>query len=166
MSSTESAEIPSKPTEVTDGTFDLYLAERYLPQVEWYVKKANANHRRYLLMQSAIIVGSTLVPVLTANFTEKWVWLPVSVSTAVAILIGLLSLLQYQEKWMRHRAYGERLKREHFYFTHQIDAYEDLPADQRRRRFVRRVEELIDEEQVAWIEANRKKLQAEAPPSP
>ena len=139
-----------------EDAFRRYFETRYMPQIVWYDGKANLNHRNFLLMQGAIIVGAAVTPVLTSSLGQELRWIATSVSTIVAVLIGLLNLLRYQEKWLRHRTFGELLKREQHYFIHGIGEYADRSAQERRRLFVQRVEETVAAEQSQWVEATKK----------
>lgn len=140
-----------------------YITTRYEPQILWYNKKANYNHRMYQLYQSTIIIGATVMPVLSANLVGQYRWISVVVSSLLAILIGLLNLFKYQEKWIRHRAFCEKLKRERFYLESGAQEYITLPEAEKLKRFVERVEQLIESEQSDWVKEHGKKEEVYRP---
>lgn len=131
--------------------FNDYLKERYEPQIKWYDAKSVYNHRMFKLYQGLIIIGASSVPVLSATLDGSLRWITVIVSSLVAILIGLLNLLKYQEKWIRHRASCEKLKREKYYHLLGVLDYSNLPPEARQQKFVERVEQVIADEQIEWV---------------
>lgn len=144
----------SSPSERDSNVDELtdYINNRYAPQVRWYDDRANRNHRRFNLYQVLILVASTAVTIETAILPERHWWIAVGTAATVTLLVGLLSHFKYHEKWLRHRSFGERLKREQFYMRFGIGDYVDISPDKRAQLFVQRVEELIASEQRNWSE--------------
>jgi aminoglycoside phosphotransferase len=60
-------------------------------------------------------------------------------------------MFKYQEKWIRHRSACERLKRERYRFELGVVDYCDLDEQQRQRKFVETIEQIIENEQGDWV---------------
>jgi dipeptide/tripeptide permease len=138
--------------------FQKYLTERYRFQVDWYDRKAIANHTRFNVLQGAIIIGSISAPILTTYFKDQWRWIPVCVSAAVSVLISCLAFLKYQEKWIRHRSTCEKLKREYYYYIASLYHYIGLDDAQRQAKFVQVVESIVANEQIEWLGEHAKEV--------
>ncbi len=95
-------------------TFDDYVANRYMKQMEYYSKTSAKNQNKYKSFQWTLIILSALTPVLAALSGVIWSHdadtntmgmkliqiLMVIISSVVAILTTGLKTFQYQELWL------------------------------------------------------------------
>ena len=70
---------------------------------------------------------------------------------------GLQGLLKFGDLWTMYRATAEALKREKSYYNAALRDYKNLDDDDRRSVFVDRIEEILAQENAAWIEAQNLK---------
>jgi uncharacterized protein DUF4231 len=130
--------------------FERYVQERYRAQLAWYDKKSLHNHRMFNLFQGLVVACAAVLPVLSADLIGEYRWITVGISTVLAVMIGLLNLFKYQEKWIRQRSSCERLKREWYYYAAGVHDYATLSSPERQHLFVERTERLIEGEQIEW----------------
>ena len=152
---TENA-LVSVPDKGDQEEFQKYYVDRYEKQISWYTKKANHNHKMYDRYQVVTIICALSAPIVTALFSTEWKAIPVILSASTAILVALHNHFKYHEKWMRHRFYAEKLRREQYYFEHSIFEYALDDNALKRKMFVERVEGIIEEEQSEWQEKHSK----------
>ncbi len=138
--------------------FEKYLKERYYPQIEWYDKKANLNHKWYNILQWGLIILSALTPVLIAvNFgfpESKFLrWTPIISSVIVAILAASLKTFKFQENWINYRTTCETLKKEIYFYRAGI--YDYAVSENKEATFVERVENLISRENTLWLSLHK-----------
>jgi heme/copper-type cytochrome/quinol oxidase subunit 2 len=150
------------------ATFDDYVANRYLKQMEYYSKTSAKNQKKYKLFQWTLIILSALTPVLAALSGFTWSHdkethnigsnviqiLLVIVSSIVAILTTGLKTFQYQELWAIYRTTYEQLKPEIYYYEFRIGPYGAAGVD-RESLFVSRVESILNKEHVQWPPAKK-----------
>lgn len=134
--------------------FEKYVRERYYPQIEWYDKKANLNHRCYTILQWGLIILSALTPVLiTVNFCFQQSrflrWWPIVSSVLVAVLATSLKTFKFQENWINYRTTCETLKKEIYFYRAGI--YDYAVSENKEATFVERVENLISRENTLWL---------------
>jgi hypothetical protein len=141
-------------------TFDEYLTNRYLNQMDYYSKTSAKNQKRYKLFQWILIVLSALTPVLAAlngiklgsSNTSSVINLNILViiiSSTVAILTTGLKTFNYQELWINYRSTYEKLKPEIYYYNFNIGPYGANSVD-KESLFVTRVEAILDAEHAQW----------------
>ena len=128
---------------------DEYLERRLQRQIDWYEARGALCQRRFKLLRSVEILAASAIPFLSgySSVIPYGNLLIGSLSLAVAVAAGLLSLHQYQELWVQYRSMGEALKREKFLFLTGAGPYrgEDaFPA------LVQQVEDRLAHEQMAW----------------
>ena len=152
------------------ATFDDYVTNRYMKQMEYYRDTAAKNQKKYKLFQWTLIVLSAVTPVLAALSSVSWFQdkdanaigvqlihiLLVIVSSIVAILTTGLKTFQYQELWTIYRSTYEQLKPEKYYYDFGIGQY--ATAENKESLFVTRVEAMLDREHANWPPA--KKIQS------
>ena len=137
--------------------FQKFVKERYEDQVNWYDEKSIWYQKMYSRFQWSVIILSAITPVLVAIASGKTRWLPIVISTLVAIGTTSLKTFKYQENWINYRTTCETLKKEiHFYNT-GIGDYKD--AENRKSTFVERVEALISRENTMWLTTHRPKTE-------
>lgn len=149
-------------------TFDDYVANRYVKQMEYYSKTSAKNQKKYKLFQWTLIILSALTPVLAALSGVKWSQdeqthnissqliqiLLVLVSSVVAILTTGLKTFQYQELWAIYRTTYEQLKPEIYYYEFSIGPYAAAGID-KESLFVSRIESILNKEHVQWPPAKK-----------
>ena len=150
------------------ATFDDYVANRYVKQMEYYSKTSAKNQRKYKVFQWTLIVLSAVTPVLAALSGVAWSQnketnaigsqliqiLLVIVSSIVAILTTGLKTFQYQELWAIYRTTYEQLKPEIYYYDFNIGPYAAVGVD-KESLFVSRVEAILNKEHVQWPPAKK-----------
>jgi len=145
------------------ATFDKYLEDRYVKQMDYYSKASAKNQKRYSRFQWILIILSALTPVLAALIGKSTLinlnLLVVIVSSIVAILTTGLKTFGYQELWIAYRSTYEKLKPEIHYYNFNVGEYGRSGID-KESLFVSRVEAILDKEHIQWPPA--KKLQEES----
>lgn len=126
-----------------------YLEQRLDDQIAWYDRKSGATQRWFKRLRAAEIVCAAAIPVLaTVAEDSPWVGRTMALLGAlVVVLAGILSLQQYQERWVEYRATAEALKHEKYLYLTYTDPYHAAEAFP---LLVRRVEALISKEHGNW----------------
>jgi hypothetical protein len=131
-----------------------YLEQRLDDQIQWYDGKSGSAQRWFKRLRAAEIVFAAAIPVL-ASFAEGNAFIgPLMgiLGALVVVLAGLLSLQQYQERWVEYRATAESLKHEKYLYLTGTDPYAGPDAFP---LLVQRVEALISKEHSAWTGYSR-----------
>lgn len=126
-----------------------YLEQRLDDQIRWYDAKSGSAQRWFKGLRAAEIVFAAAIPVL-ASFAEGSALIgPLMgiLGALVVVLAGILSLQQYQERWVEYRATAESLKHEKYLYLTGTDPYAGPDAFP---LLVQRVEALISKEHSAW----------------
>ena len=131
-----------------------YLKSRLDDQIAWYSNKSQAAQKAYKRLRTFEIVGAALVPFLAAYADES-----VAVQVALGLLgvllavgAGLLSLSNYQERWLEYRTTCETLRHEKYLAVTRTDPYDGAEPF---KLLVQRVESLISKENSAWAQTTR-----------
>lgn len=131
-----------------------YLEQRLDDQIRWYDGKSGSAQRWFKRLRAAEIVFAAAIPVL-ASFAEGNALIgPLMgiLGALVVVLAGLLSLQQYQERWVEYRATAESLKHEKYLYLTGTDPYAGPDAFP---LLVQRVEALISKEHSNWTGYSR-----------
>ena len=126
-----------------------YLEQRLDDQIQWYDGKSGSAQRWFKRLRAAEIIFAAAIPVL-ASFAEGNALIgPLMgiLGALVVVLAGLLSLQQYQERWVEYRATAESLKHEKYLYLTGTDPYAGPDCFS---LLVQRVEALISKEHSAW----------------
>jgi len=138
--------------------FSNYLENRYNPQIKWYSEKSQWNQKVYKRLQWAIIIFSSLAPIMfLVEEVNKYV--PVVISVLVAILTAGLKTFDFQGLWVEYRTTAETLKKEKNFFDFNL--YEYGETEDKEGLFVERVEALVSKENTRWIEISKIKFKNE-----
>ena len=129
--------------------FAAYVDGRYKHQVEWYDNRAQANKKRYSLVQWAVIILAASLPVLI-SVAPTGVTIPMSVLLAIGT--AALKTFKFQENWLSYRTVAESLKKERHYYAAGVGDYG--VAEDKEGLFVERVENLISRENTQWLMAH------------
>lgn len=129
--------------------FQKYLKERYEDQINWYDKKSMWHQKMYKRFQGAVIVLSTITPVLIAIWKEETRWPAVIIAALVAIGTTSLKTFKYQENWINYRTTCETLRKEIHFYKAAVGDYKD--REDPESLFVERAEALISRENTMWL---------------
>lgn len=142
-----------------------YLEQRLDDQIRWYDAKSGSAQRWFKGLRAAEIVFAAAIPVL-ASFVEGNALIgPLMgvLGALVVVLAGILSLQQYQERWVEYRATAESLKHEKYLYLTSTDPYAGPDAFP---LLVQRVEALISKEHSGWSGYTREKGRGKSAGSP
>lgn len=131
-----------------------YVQERLQDQIDWYDRKSQRAHRWFKLLRGFELIAATAIPFLS-GYSGTSVYLTLAVGLLgllIAVVAGLLSLNQFQERWIEYRTICEALKREKYLFLARGAPYE---GDNPFPSLVERVESLIAKETSAWGQSIR-----------
>lgn len=137
---------------MTDLEFDDYLNQRYKPSIDWYDKKSIYSKRWYYSLQSLVIFFTCITPILAVIGLR---WPTTIIASIVALLTGLLKLLKFDENWIIYRTICESLKKEIHLYKADLSEYAQI-AD-KKKYFVKRVENSISGENTMWLKATFRK---------
>lgn len=127
-----------------------YLEQRLDDQIRWYDAKSGSAQRWFKGLRAAEIVFAAAIPVLASFVGDENPWIgPLMgiLGALVVVLAGILSLQQYQERWVEYRATAESLKHEKYLYLTSTDPYAGPDAFP---LLVQRVEALISKEHSSW----------------
>lgn len=130
-------------------TFDKYLKDRYLNQINWYSDKASQNKIFYNVFQWVVIILASSLPVLISILPDSFKWITIVISVLLAIGTAALKTFKWQEIWINYRFISETLKKEKHFYDAEIDEYAN--ADDKDGLFIERVENLISRENSLWV---------------
>lgn len=140
---------------MTEEQFQDFLNNRYEGQLRWLSKKSATNKKLHQSTSAFAITLTVAAPTLAALGVTRWV--VIVVTTALGVMRGLQGLLKFGDLWTMYRATAEALKREKSYYNAALRDYKNLDDDDRRSVFVDRIEEILAQENAAWIEAQNLK---------
>ena len=129
----------------------IYIEQRVEDQIKWYNKKSSFNKYSFNILRSAEIILSILIPFFAGFITKDMYnkYIIGIIGVIVAIIAGLLSFFQFQEKWIQYRATAEKLKREKYLYLAKVDVYNN---DNCYNIFVKEIENIISNENSIWFE--------------
>ena len=130
-------------------TFDKYLKDRYLNQINWYSDKASQNKIFYNVFQWVVIILASSLPILISILPDSFKWITIVISVLLAIGTAALKTFKWQEIWINYRTISEILKKEKHFYDAEIDEYAN--ADDKDGLFIERVENLISRENNLWV---------------
>lgn len=128
-----------------------YIKHRLDDQIRWYSNKSQRAKFYFKLFKIIEICAAASIPII-AGFGSDLI--PVNFIVAllgglIAILSAVVSLNQYQERWIEYRNTSEALKHEKFLFLTRAEPYDDQTAF---KTFTLRVESLISRENANWTQ--------------
>ena len=128
-----------------------YLSERLEQQIKWFSDKSKASQFRYKFIRIAEIIIAAFIPLLTTYIEVGWyikVLLNIS-GILLAILGGVLTINNYQEKWINYRIIAENLKREKYLFLAKSGVYKQNDGFS---VLVERTEAIMAKENTNWVQ--------------
>jgi hypothetical protein len=137
-----------------------YLPERLDPQIKWYEKKASANKSRFHASQLVIIIASAIIPIVNViDFAPVEIRIVSSILGGIIIgFTGFIQLKKYQENWILFRTTEEILKKEKYFFVHNVGEYANVNSpEDKNKLLVERVESIISSETSRFFTMHRQK---------
>lgn len=132
-----------------------YLKQRLDPEIHWYDTKSRRNKSGYYFLRIVEIACGVLIPFLTGYIASGASSMKIVVGilgAVIALIAGLLGLLQLQENWVSYRTTCETLRHEKYLYLTKSKPYDTSEADQ---LFVERCELLISKENTDWSQMLR-----------
>ncbi|MGZ8219003.1 DUF4231 domain-containing protein [Methylomagnum sp.] len=129
-----------------------YLEQRLQDQIDWFDRKSQAYQTRYKHLRMLEILAASSIPFLS-GYTETLAYITPTVGMLgllITIIAGLLSLNQYQERWLEYRSTAEALKQEKFLYLTRTEPYD---GERPFNRLVQRVEGRLAKENSVWAQA-------------
>ncbi|MGZ8218813.1 DUF4231 domain-containing protein [Methylomagnum sp.] len=130
-------------------TVQAYLEQRLQDQIDWYDRKGQIMQTWFKRLRSLEIIAASSIPLLS-GFAEGSHYVALAmggVGFLIAVIAGMLSLNQYQERWIEYRSTAEALKQEKFLFLARAEPYE---GERPFALLVKRVESRITKENGSW----------------
>lgn len=129
-----------------------YITDRVDNQLRWYSKESAKAKKRFIRLQSVVIVLGVLVPVIINLPTELGgfdLQLGIRIAATVcsltlAIIEGLLNFRKWGDLWLSYRMTAELLKHEKHLFLTRSGRYEE--KDTAFSVFVQTIESVISSE--------------------
>lgn len=148
---------PDELRHIIDGIKDLepykdFLKGRWLKMVMWWHNRSVEARKKYFWLRRVVIVGSVLIPVLSAlNMNAMFAFYgPISIAVVGAIVAGCVAwegVANYGETWREKRRAAELLKVEGWQFFQLCGNYQDSPGHKDAfPRFAAAVENMIAKE--------------------
>lgn len=125
-----------------------YMSERVNHQINWYSKRSARNKKAFLSFQIGAILAAASIPIIAQFLDFSWVSMTIAVLGGVAaVIVSVVSLYQFRERWADYRTTAETLKHEKFLYLTGAGPYEN---ERNFPRFVEAIELLISQENTAW----------------
>ena len=134
-----------------------FLNDRWLDQLLWFERKAEANQRRYYALRLVTIVGGLIVPALVSlnvsegDVGETLVWVTFSLSLVVAVAAALDGFFKHGERWRSFRRVTELLKAHGWQYFELSGPYRETDHANAFPAFAAQVEAVIQEDLKAFI---------------
>lgn len=126
-----------------------YIKTRVDDQIDWYDMKSRRAQAWFKRLRGAEVLAAAAIPLIAGFATDpRLLALVVGfLGAAIAVMSSMISLNQFQERWIEYRTTCESLKHEKFLFQTKAEPYHKEAAF---KLFVQRVEGLISKENSAW----------------
>src|SRR5215210_634989 len=137
-----------------------YFDNRVEEQIKWYDNKSSSNKKWFMRLKIIETILALLIPLLTGYITTEKVQLKVIVGligVMVAAITNIITLLKFQENWIKYRTTGENLKHEKFLYITKAGPYK---SENSFPDFVEKFEGHISKENINWsnyISSQKKK---------
>ena len=147
-----------------ENEFEKYFKERYESEIEYYENKAISSKKWYGSLQLSLIIFSAMTPILIVIdiiFQEfpGLRWIAVAASICIAILATSLKTFKFHENWVNYRTTAELLKKEQYFYKANTSEY--ATTQDKKAIFVKRVENLISQAHVFWVDEYKIQAQPE-----
>lgn len=151
------------PEEIGDGarrhawqSYAEYYKYRIQDQWSFHDASAMRNQARFKTLRRVEIVAAASIPLVAAGgglLRDYETLVAAALGVAVTIAAGMLSLNQYQERWVSARAIAERLKQLAFRFESGAAPYDD--PNTAFATLVDDVESLLANQNQSWARSTR-----------
>ena len=126
-----------------------YTVKRLNDQIEWYDIRGARNKLSYVVLRAASIILAAFIPVAVVVGVPSW-GIAV-IGSIVAVLVGLESLGQFHENWIRYRSTCEALKSEKHFYVARVGPYATVRNPE--QLLATRLERLLAHERSRWLAA-------------
>ena len=129
-----------------------YIKDRLDPQITWYDEKSTTNKRLHITCRILEIVCAATIPFLAGFAKNGGMCFPIAIGllgVVIVICVGIASLFQFQEHWIKYRTTAESLKKEKYLYLTNSEPYDTktpLPI------LVQRTESLVSQENTNWAQ--------------
>ncbi|NNH73807.1 DUF4231 domain-containing protein [Nocardia uniformis] len=127
----------------------------------WYRGKSSVAQQMYKRVKFGQIVVGGMVPVLAV--VPGWNWLTAIVAATVVIAEGAQQLFQWQNNWLGYRSIAEALKGEKYLYLAHAGNYRD---GDRRTVLAERLEQLLSQQNLRWIDEHESQRSVPPPTTP
>lgn len=129
-----------------------YLAERVDERIEWYEQTSRVNLRWYRWLRGAEVMGAACIPLVAgyALISGAAAVVVGILGIVVAVTAGILGLYQFPQKYLEARAVSQALRKEKYLYSTRTAPYDSDHDVRRLRRLVRRVENIVADEESGW----------------
>ena len=127
-----------------------YIKGRLDDQIGWYDRKSRFNQLWFKSLRTIEALAAATIPFLSgyaSKETPEVTFAIGALGVIVAVIVALLGLFQFQERWTEYRTTCESLNKEKFLFLTHAEPYN---TDDSFALLVQRVESLISKENTNW----------------
>jgi len=150
-----------------------YITERLQNQMEWFDRKSSWHQERYKTLKNWEFVVGASIPVLvtfsTSSLVDFTVWATIKMSDVLQVLSAIggvilviltkqIDLEDHFRHWKDYRANAEQLQHELMLYKTCTEPYHEADAF---HRLVRNVEDLLNQENMKWMQHGYEKQQGE-----
>lgn len=152
----EETKLKNKPLPEEKGG---YIEQRLQGQLDYYHRTCLSLKKEYYCLSTLNIIATALIPIFTAAVDECAFckYIIAVLGAAASIFTSILLLHKTKETQLSFRSTYEALKREQIFYLNQVGDYADKEPEKRGILFITNCEELMMNEQKAWIVQRRDK---------
>jgi hypothetical protein len=126
-----------------------YLTLRLDDQISWHNTKSKKTKRWYYILRTIELAAAAAIPFL-AGFSATLLYLPPLIGllgVIITICAGIISLAQFQMRWIQYRTLAGALQREKYQFMTAVGPYN---IEDKFPLLVKRIEDLLSNENSRW----------------
>jgi hypothetical protein len=126
-----------------------YLTLRLDDQISWHDTKSKKTKRWYYTLRTIELAAAAAIPFL-AGFSATLFYLPPLIGllgVVITICAGIISLAQFQMRWIQYRTLTAALQKEKYQFVTAVGPYN---IDDKFPLLVKRIEDLLSNENTRW----------------
>ncbi len=143
---------------------DEILRKRVENSLLWFINKAKSSKFFFYLLSVMGIVFGAVVPVINSFEIDNSIMRPLISIIAVlgSISIGICTLFNFKETWIRNRSSAESLKNECFDFVSKSGKYSGINDAKSKKRFIDNLNIILSDEGKKWSESHKDETEKEA----